>query len=163
MIALLAMVLLPGWGGAMRVTTPADPLTDKRQVYAIVGDANRHLAIGCDVEGSKELQVVLKLDRYIGTATPGILAGGQEITYRFDQLPARSVRWASSDDTITGYGKMRPMPFVLQMKGTGTVFIRTIRSDGEAFEIRFNYDGATEAIEAALLRCGFDTNGIPRK
>ena len=112
MTPIFILAVLAAWSGPVRIVAPADPLSDKRQVYALVGDADHHLAVGCEVEGSRDVEAVIKFGRHIGDAVPGIFAGGRELNYRLDQASAETVWWGSSGDTITARSnKAKPMRF----------------------------------------------------
>jgi hypothetical protein len=137
-----------------------DPITDAKSVYAVAGTSEQHLALGCDDTRARSVRVVAHFNRYIGDATPGIIAGGTPLQYRFDKRPPVAVRWYSHDREVTAEQEItRPLKFILDMKGSSSVYLRATDDEGDAFDMGFTYDNATPVIEQMLTACGLNADG----
>lgn len=158
---LTALLLLVALERVVNVIEQVDPIDDSHAVFAVIGTQRSHLAIGCnDVSKPESIQVIVTFERYIGNASPGILAGGRDIQYRFDAAPAQAVRWYSHDNQVFALSDInRPIKFILQMKGSRRVFFRTTNYSGDSVEEGFEYKDPDDAINKMLDRCGFSNDG----
>lgn len=148
-----------------RVTERIDPITDERSVYAIIGDARVHLAMGCsNANDPRTVRVVAHFNQYVGEAQPGILAGGREVLYRFDQRAPRSVLWYAHGREVFAESKpTNPIQFMLEMKGSSTLNLRSVDAAGDQADMALSYADPTVAVEDVLMRCGFTANGRKTK
>ncbi|MEZ5744360.1 MAG: hypothetical protein R3D89_11725 [Sphingomonadaceae bacterium] len=139
-----------------RVHEQADPLDDHISIYALAGDNRRHLAVGCeDASDPDSLRVVIKFGRYIGEGTPGILAGGTIVQYRFDKGAAQTVRWYSFDEQVLAEPpRTKPLRFISELRGSTKLFVRAHTKSGNTVDIAFTYDDPTLAVDAVLEKCG---------
>jgi hypothetical protein len=144
-----------------RILERVDPIKDTTSVYAVIGDAKQHLAIGCDnISDRSSIRVVVRYERYIGEATPGILMGGVNVQYRFDKRPAETVRWYSHDREIMAESeRTNPLKFMIDMKGSTGVVIRTTKYDGDFEDLVLQYANPDAIIERVFVRCGFNPDG----
>jgi hypothetical protein len=154
------VALLAAGIGSVRIVEHLDPITDNKSVYAVVGNSEQHLALGCDDTRARSVRVVVHFNQYIGDATPGIIAGGTLLQYRFDKRPPVAVRWYSHDREVTAEEEItHPIKFILDMKGSSSVYLRAFDFDGDAFDMSFTYENATPVIEQMLTACGLNANG----
>lgn len=140
-------------------------MNDSRSVYAIVGGADHHLAIGCDNASEKSVRVVARFNRYIGDAKPGILLGGRELQFRFDQRPAETVFWWSHEREVTAEQEItKPVAFINKMRGSTSLYLRALNYDLEPVDMKFTYADPTPMIEDVFTRCGLNKDGTwPKK
>ena len=144
----------------LRITEHVDPITDARQIYAIVGTPQHYLALGCDSDRDHAINVVVHFKQYIGESSPGILLGGTDVQYRFDQQPPAAVRWFSHDHQVSAStSPTKPVRFALEMKGTRSVYVRAICPGEDPVDARFEYEDATPMIETMLGKCGLNPDG----
>lgn len=146
---------------AFKIVEQIDPITDAKSVYATIGTKDQYLAIGCDnAIDRKSIRVTVLTKEYIGDSTPGILMGGTDVQYRFDQRPPQSVRWYSHERFLSAERERTdPIKFMLEMKGSTSVFIRAFNYAREAIDVRFRYQVPDEVIADVLARCGFNPDG----
>ena len=164
----LAAALQGGVAAPLTLDEKVDRITDAKSVHLTLRPRPRaFLSMGCLREGDPStMQVVISFDATIGYKKPGYLAGGQDVEYRFDQRPARGLRWYSDIDRVYALADdpvAKPMPFVTSMRGTTSLFMRTIDSFGRSKTLDLNYPDATDVIDQLLARCGFDAEGKPLK
>jgi hypothetical protein len=148
-----------------RIIEAVDPIDDQRSVYVVFGSRDKNIALGCsNVEDRSTIRVSILFDKYIGDARPGYIAGGRELQYRFDGMPAETVFWFSHDRTVSAeLDKTRPVQFILKMKSTKALQLRTFDYDGDAVDMGFLYSDPTDLIAQVLTRCGYDQSGKPLK
>jgi hypothetical protein len=146
----------------LRIVEHVDPINDSKSVYAIVGEADRHLAVGCDnVTNQSSIRVVVHFNRYIGDAIPGIISGGTQMQYRFDQRPAETVFWFSrGKEVMAEAGRTLPMKFISSMRSSSRVYIRAFDYNANPVDLTFNYENAQDMVEDMFVRCGFSPDGI---
>lgn len=158
---LLTLALLAAIQTVPRISEQVDPLTDEKSVYLVVGNASANVALGCsNTADVGSVRVVAHFDKYVGDATPGILAGGRDLLYRFDARPARSVLWyAHGHDVFAESTPTKPLAFMLEAKGSTLLNLRSTDLDGDQADMAFSYPDATALIETVLLRCGFTIDG----
>ncbi|WP_374945046.1 hypothetical protein [Sphingomonas sp.] len=156
-----ALLIAAVAGGQLRIVERADPISDAKSVYAIVGGGNEYLAMGCDnVAERSSIRVVVHYNRYIGNNQPGLILGGTDVQYRFDQRPPETVRWYSHDREVTSEtDRTDPIKFIIAMKGSSTVFIRSANFDADAVDVRFSYSTPDAIVDDMLVRCGFNPDG----
>lgn len=146
--------------GSLRIVERVDPITDNKSIYAVVGTPEQHLALGCDDARARSVRVVAHFKQYIGDAKPGIIAGGADFQYHFDKRPPISARWYSHDQEVTAEEEItRPLRFILDMKGSTSIYLRARNYDGDAFDMQFTYENATPTIEQMLVACGLSADG----
>jgi hypothetical protein len=161
MTMLLTLALLASIQAVPRLSEHVDPLTDERSVYLVIGNATANVALGCSNTADIDtVRVVAHFDKYVGDATPGILAGGRDLLYRFDRRPARSVLWyAHGHDVFAESTPTKPLEFMREAKGSTLLNLRSTDPDGDQADMAFSYPDATSLIETVLVRCGFTVDG----
>jgi hypothetical protein len=159
---LVAFMALLAANTGLRVVEHVDPIDDSKSVYAIVGDAGEHLAVGCsDVSDRSSLRVSVRFKSYVGDNKPGILLGGTDVQYRFDQQAPVADRWYSHDTTISAEtDRNKPASFIMAMKGAQSVFIRASNFQADPVEARFVLGDASPQIAEMFAKCGFTVDGL---
>jgi hypothetical protein len=161
MIMSIILAVLAAVGSVTRVTEHVDPITDERSIYAIIGDPRVHVAMGCsNANDPRTVRVVAHFNEYVGEARPGILAGGREVLYRFDQRAPRSVLWYAHDREVFAESTpTNPIQFMLEIKGSTGLNLRSIDAAGDQANMSLTYTDPTAVVEDVLVRCGFTTEG----
>lgn len=138
-----------------------DPITDQRSAFLYFTGKTAGFVIGCEEAGNrKSFRVAIGLGRYVGDATPGLLAGGREVYFRMDDRPAIMERWYAHNRQVSAEADItQPMTFVRSLMGSTSLYVRTYDSSNDAVEVAFTYPTADEAVADVLVRCGFDRAG----
>ena len=160
MLALLLALSVPitltsNW----RVSERSDPVDDSGEVWAVVGDQRRHVAVGCDRGTSPKPTLVIRTGRYLGAEKRGILLGGRDITIRFDNKPALVWRAEYEDDGVVEDKAEFVRKFVAGANGSRRMVIRALNYDSEEVDMIYEYADPTEVIRTALNRCSAGERG----
>lgn len=149
----------------VRLSERTDPITGARQVFLILGPQERRLQLGCTEEGSpRDFIVRVRGQEYIGRTTVGVLAGGTDVSYRFDQGTVFDDRWEADGAVVTASSpRSKPALFAARMRNTNSVTIRLVDQEGRSHDLSFAYPGASPSIDELLTRCGLDPLGRPLK
>lgn len=123
--------------GQWRLQRQTDPIDDSGSMWLVIGSQREHLAIGCELGQAPE--VVFQTRAYLGENRRGLLAGGRELAYRFDQAPAVSAFWSYESDRVMTDRASEFRAFVDGLRGSRTVYLRLTKFDGESANYRFNY------------------------
>jgi hypothetical protein len=150
--------------GSFRVQQRDDAITDQHSAYAVIGDRDQSVAIGCDRIGDQRLRAEVRLPSYVGTAQPGIVAGGLDVWYRVDEKPAIAERWAGNGRSIAAESVGNsPVSLALALRDGRRVFFRAYSPLQERVELDVRYDGAQATIGRVLELCGYLPNGKKAK
>ncbi|MFL6726125.1 MAG: hypothetical protein ACJ8FS_06390 [Sphingomicrobium sp.] len=162
LVALAAVA--SGDAGALRIVEHVDPISDTKSVYAVVGNTEQHLALGCNDQRARSVRIIAHFNQYVGDATPGLLLGGTDLQYRFDKQSPMSVRWYSHGREVTAESeRTKPLTFILGMKVSTAVYLRATDYDGDPVDMSFTYENAGPIIEQMLTACGLNSNGTKPK
>lgn len=142
-----------------RITELVDPIDDRRSALVMLERGKTYLAVGClNVEDRSTIVAVAKFERFVGRETPGLIAGGTAIQYRFDQRPHAAERWSSQRYLVSAKGPAA-MRFLLAMKGSRQITMRAQRYDNDIVQLSFAYSDPARMIDTVLGRCGFNPDG----
>lgn len=157
LIALLLMIQAAP--ESFRLADIKDPLDDGITRAALVAHEHEYLSLICP-KGQNQPSVVLEFPRYVGNVRSGILAGGQQVDYRIDSRAPETAMWDSNGHTVSAIRPdQEPVKFMLKLKGSRKIYMRTYDLSQNAVEMTFDYEEPTSAIDDVLAHCGFGADG----
>lgn len=156
MFGILAMAV--AISGTFTAQDHKDAISDAVSVLAVLGDKRGGVAIGCEDTKAQKLVATVPLPNFVGIERAGILAGGINVQYRFDDDKPVDSQWEATGHQIiwrwnTNTG---PVDFIRRLKTSTKLHVRVWKSDGNPEDIAFNYAAPAVVVDRVLARCGYD-------
>lgn len=158
-IAIAAMLQSLTVTGSFDVMRSTDPVTDVETTWAVMGEGDRYLAIGCNLgENSEDEDVYVRVEtpEFLGSASGGDLIGGRQLTYRFDDGEPVTELWDYFDHGALQYRTRLVRPFVESLLTAENLVLRAYDYRARPFDISFDIDDKSGVIRAVLDECGDD-------
>lgn len=161
-LLLAAAAPLTSVPGSWSLSLRSDPVDDTSQIWAVIGDQNRHVAIGCDKGFGNKLQLVIETGTYLGAEKRGILLGGRDITLRFDDNPPLKWRAEYEDRGVIEDKQEFVSNVISQARGSRRLVVRATNYEGDDIDLLFNYPDPSLVIQQALQLCATESRPSER-
>lgn len=142
----------------VRVQEQVDQIDDTVSVYALLGGRDKYIAMGCSEKGNpKSIRVVYRHKAFLGGKS------FSAVQYRFDEQKAGEAMWNVAGPDLVAERSDDPLPFILGMKGSSSLYLRVFDYQGTPVNTRFDFIDPSLQIEDMLARCGFTADGQVEK
>lgn len=143
-IALLLGILPPLW----HVQQSVDPISDRRDVMAVINQNGNRLAIGCSVETNGAATVLFESSAHLAITGVGAMA------FRFDGRQAQRATVIFSGRQIQIERATESSRFVDQLLRSTRLVIQVFDYNGVAHNAVFDLPANQDSVRSALAACG---------